>query len=122
MITARLDEGSPVPPFEQLRRQLADAVRAGRLAPGTRLPSVRQLAGDLGLAPNTVAKAYKALEDEDLVRAHGRRGTVVTDAVTMSERVRRDRLDEAARRFLAEARRLGVDAADAADAVRELAR
>lgn len=75
MIT--LDEASPVPPFEQIRVQLADLVRAGRLADGQRLPTVRQLAADLRVAPGTVARAYGALEQEGLIRTGRSRGTTV---------------------------------------------
>lgn len=118
MITATVDEASPVPPFEQLRSQLADAIRSGFLPPGTRLPTVRQLAGDLGIAPNTVAKSYKALEDDNLVRGHGRRGTLVTDAANLPHDRRLDLLAVAAGRYLAEAKRLGVGPESAVEAVR----
>lgn len=74
------DPRSPVPPYEQVRAQLARQVQAGELAPGTRLPSVRRLAGDLGLAVNTVARAYRELEQAGLVATRGRNGTVVTGA------------------------------------------
>lgn len=122
MITATVDETSPVPPFEQLRTQLADAVRSGLLPPGTRLPTVRQLAGDLGIAPNTVAKTYKALEEEGLVRGQGRRGTLVADAAELPAGHRLDLLTSAASRYLAEAKRLGVSPKGAIDAVRAAAR
>lgn len=121
MITATVDDTSPVPAFEQLRTQLADAVRAGLLAPGTRLPTVRQLAGDLGIAPNTVARAYKALEEEHLVRAHGRRGTVVADVEALPDERRLALLADAASRYLAEAKRLGVTPRLAVEAVQRSA-
>lgn len=121
MITATVDDTSPVPPFEQLRSQLADAIRSGLLPPGTRLPTVRQLAGDLGIAPNTVAKTYKALEDESLVRGQGRRGTLVADAAELPDGHRLDLLASAASRYLNEAKRLGADPAAAIEAVRAAA-
>ncbi|MEV0002525.1 GntR family transcriptional regulator [Micromonospora sp. NPDC050980] len=100
----RVDAGSAVPPYEQVRAQLAGAISDGRLAVGTRLPAVRQLAADLGLAANTVARAYRELESAGLVQTRGRHGTVVApgrdDAV--------DRLHRAAVGYAAEARRLGV--------------
>ena len=122
MITATVDETSPIPPFEQLRTQLADAIRSGLLLPGTRLPTVRQLAGDLGIAPNTVAKSYKALEGENLVRGHGRRGTLVADAASLPEERRSALVAAAASRYLAEAKRLGVNTEGAVEAVRIAAR
>jgi len=72
----RLDHGSAVPPFEQIRSQLDGLIRVGALAPGHRLPSVRQLAGDLSLGPGAVARAYLELEKAGVI-ATSRRGTVV---------------------------------------------
>lgn len=71
-LVLRLDPQDPTPPYEQLRRQLADLITAGRLAPGDRLPPLRQLAGDLGVAVGTVARTYRELEQEG--RLVSRRG------------------------------------------------
>jgi DNA-binding transcriptional regulator YhcF (GntR family) len=65
------------PPYEQVRSQIEALIRAGELARGTRLPTVRQLSLDLGLAVNTVARAYKELEADRLVETRGRNGTFV---------------------------------------------
>ena len=70
---------SAVPPYEQIRVQITEQVRSGVLPPGSQLPTVRRLAADLGLAPNTVARAYKELEHDGVVATAGRRGTVVAD-------------------------------------------
>ena len=67
MSLLRVDGASPVPPFEQLRSQVVAAVDAGDLAPGERLPPVRRLAADLGVAAGTVARAYKELEADGVV-------------------------------------------------------
>ena len=115
MITVTVDPESPIPPFEQLRAQLADAIRAGAMAAGTRLPTVRQLASDLGIAPNTVAKAYRSLDDDGLVEADGRRGTRVATGLRLSPDDRQRLLTAAAERYLAEARRLGASLAEAHD-------
>lgn len=72
-----IDPASAVPPFEQLRRQLIDDVSSGALSPGTRLPTVRRLAEDLGLAPGTVARAYRELEAAGIIETRGRNGTFV---------------------------------------------
>ena len=74
----RVEPGSAEAPFEQVRRQLAEAVGDGRLPSGTRLPPIRVLAGELGLAANTVARAYRELEEAGLVLTRGRLGTVVS--------------------------------------------
>ena len=76
-----LDAASPVPPFEQLRSRVAAGVHDGSLPAGARLPTVRRLAGDLGLAVNTVAKAYRALEADGVIETRGRAGTFVSSAV-----------------------------------------
>ncbi len=72
-----IDPSSPVPPYEQVRLAIALEVRSGALPPGTRLPTVRGLATDLGLAPNTVAKAYRELEQDTVIETRGRNGTFV---------------------------------------------
>lgn len=72
-----VDGRSPVPIFEQLRVGVIDAVRDGRVPAGTRLPTVRDLAGELGLAANTVARAYRELENAGIVETRGRHGTFV---------------------------------------------
>lgn len=121
MITAQIDPDSPVPPFEQLRSQIEVAIRRGLLAPGARLPTVRQLAGDLGLAPNTVARTYRTLEASGLVQARGRRGTTVREAPAMTASERRRLLLEAATRFLEEASHAGFGHAQAISAAESLA-
>jgi DNA-binding transcriptional regulator YhcF (GntR family) len=73
----RLDPDAATPPFEQVRMQVIEAVRTGRLAAGTRLPTVRELAAELGLAVNTVARAYRELEMAGIVETRGRFGTFV---------------------------------------------
>lgn len=74
----QVDLLSPTPPYEQVRRQVAAHVSAGTVRPGQRLPTVRELAGRLGLSPNTVARAYRELERDGLVTTRRRVGTVVS--------------------------------------------
>ncbi|MGV3732652.1 MAG: GntR family transcriptional regulator [Microcella sp.] len=78
-----IDTHDPTPPFEQIRAALADEIRSGRLAAGHRLPTVRQLAGDLRVAPGTVGRAYRALEQAGLVSTHRSQGTIVRDGQAM---------------------------------------
>jgi len=75
MIT--IDPQASEPPYEQVREQLRTQVEEGELAPGTKLPTVRRMAGDLGLATNTVARAYRELEALGLIETRGRAGSVV---------------------------------------------
>lgn len=111
MIT--IDPADPTPPFEQLRRGIGDQVRTGALEPGHRLPSVRQLAGDLGLAPGTVARAYAELEAEGLIEA-SRAGTRVRSAPPLLPEAAR----MAARAYIAALGGTRVSLEDALRAVR----
>ncbi|TAM70660.1 MAG: GntR family transcriptional regulator [Microbacteriaceae bacterium] len=72
-----IDHGSAIPPFEQLRMQIIEAVRSGELAAGARLPTVRKLADDLGLAANTVARSYRRLEQDEVIETRGRQGSFI---------------------------------------------
>lgn len=76
----RIDNNSPTPPFEQLRSQLAQQIVDQTLVVGVRLPTVRTLAADLGLAVNTVARAYRELEGAGLIETRGRAGSFVSAA------------------------------------------
>jgi GntR family transcriptional regulator len=86
---------SPEPVYEQIVRQIQEAVKAGRLKAGTPLPPVRQLAGDLSLNRNTVARAYRILEDQGVILTAGRKGTFVRQGAP--QEVARARSSRAAR-------------------------
>ena len=107
-----VDPSSGVPPFEQVRDGLRAQVDAGTLEAGVRLPPVRALADELGLAPGTVARAYKELEALGVVETRGRAGTFVTGSGVQRS------LREAASSYVATVRTLGVTDAEALDAVR----
>ena len=98
-----LDTTSATPPYEQIRSQLAAHVDTGALQPGDRLPTVRRLAEDLGVATNTVARAYRELEQAGVIETRGRGGSFVTgDQVTRKAK-------EAAVAYLAETKALGPE-------------
>lgn len=109
-----IDPQSSVPPYEQVRSGLAARITSGALPPGTRLPPVRRLAEDLGLAANTVARAYRDLESAGLVETRGRGGTIVTAAGDRS----REKVRAAAEHYARLARDLGVPAEEALGIVR----
>jgi len=81
----KIDPKSAVAPYQQVREQILLAIAKGKLAPGTKLPSVRALSGSLNLAVNTVAKVYKELELQGAVVTRGRHGTVVQAAENRAE-------------------------------------
>jgi GntR family transcriptional regulator len=103
----RVDTASPVPPYEQIRSQLAGFIRTGRLADGQRLAPVRQLAADLGLAAGTVARAYRELEAAELVLTRRGAGTRVCAQTPGPDTG--DRLERLAREYVEAARLLGAD-------------
>ena len=104
MIT--VDPNAPEPPYEQVREQVRAQVEAGELEPGTKLPTVRALAAELGLATNTVARAYRELESLGVIETRGRAGSVVTGGGV--DRAAR----EAAHAYAERLRALGLDEAD----------
>jgi DNA-binding transcriptional regulator YhcF (GntR family) len=111
-----IDLDDPTPPYAQLRRKLASLIDRGVLATGQRLPTVRQLAGDLGIAAGTVMRAYKELEDAGYVRGERRRGTVVAGPRPGARDVDAALLGLAAS-YLADAERIGAGPEQALAAV-----
>jgi GntR family transcriptional regulator len=101
-----VDTDDPTPPYEQLRRQFAEMIRAGVLRAGDRLPPLRQLAADLGLAVGTVARTYRELESAALVRSRRGGGTRVADSVPVPEV--KNGLRQYAEAFVAQARLHGA--------------
>ncbi|WIB77341.1 GntR family transcriptional regulator [Curtobacterium sp. MCPF17_002] len=109
-----IDTGGRIPPFEQVRSQIAAQITAGYLVDGERLPSVRGLADELGLAAGTVAKAYQLLEESGLVHTARGAGTRVIRPAEVPEPVA-----DAARALAAAARAAGLSADQAAAALRD---
>ncbi|MFD1718225.1 GntR family transcriptional regulator [Georgenia deserti] len=109
-----VDTDAELPPYEQVRRQLAGRITDGTLTVGTRLPTVRSLAAELSLAVNTVARAYRELEEGGLVETRGRAGTFVSPAGSRS----RELALEAAADYVRAVRGLGLDDEEALRVVR----
>jgi DNA-binding transcriptional regulator YhcF (GntR family) len=104
-----VDPESATAPFEQVREQVAAQTHDGLLPVGYRMPTVRGLAEDLGLAPNTVAKAYRALEADGVIETRGRHGTFIAAAGDAAHR----QAAAAAAAYARRAHRLGLDRAGA---------
>jgi len=113
-LALRVDQDSTTPPFEQIRVQVIEAVRTGVLAPGDKLPTVRRLAEDLGLAPNTVARSYRALEQDEVIETRGRLGSFVAATGDATQR----QVQLAAAAYAERAKSLGVGADEALAIVR----
>ncbi|MDQ2680488.1 MAG: GntR family transcriptional regulator [Candidatus Eremiobacteraeota bacterium] len=96
-----VDSDLETAPFQQIMNQLRGFIERGDLHAGDPLPTVRQLAGDLGVAPNTVARAYADLQEQGWLTSEGRRGTrVATHAPTNDKRTRTRILREAVAHFI----------------------
>ena len=113
-IQVEVDLASGVPPYEQIRLQVLAHVAAGRLHPGDRLPTIRDLAADLGVAGGTVARAYRELEQSGAVSTRRRAGTVVAEGVPAPDRT----VQDAADLFVATARAGGLSEDAILDVVR----
>jgi DNA-binding transcriptional regulator YhcF (GntR family) len=108
-VILRIDSSSAIPPYEQIRGQLATMIATGLLPAGQRLPSIRQLAADLGLAGGTVGRAFRELEQGGFIASRGRHGTFVSDHVPARRPDRERALLEAAGVFATQAVQAGVD-------------
>jgi GntR family transcriptional regulator len=104
-----LDGRSGVSPYLQLVQQVRQSLRLGLLREGDQLPTVKDVVGQLAINPNTVLKAYRELEHEGLVAARPGVGTFVTRTLTDTSFAAHGPLRQDLRRWLAKARRAGLD-------------
>lgn len=114
-----VEESSATPPFEQVREQIVAAVRSGALLPGERLPAIRSLAAEVGIAANTAARAYRELEAAGVLVTRGRAGTCVAEHPQLPEEGLPQAALDFARETLAAAREAEIDDADLLPALRE---
>lgn len=124
MIDFRLDARSGVPIYRQIQDQIRYAVVAGQLQPGEQLPTIRALAVELSVNPNTVIKAYSELEREGILTTEQGSGTFVTGQATtkLSAGDRRAKLDSLCLEFVAQAARYGFSPEEVLTAIKNLAR
>lgn len=98
------------PLYQQIMEQLILFISNGILAPGEKLPSIRELASDLGINPNTVVRAYNELERRNIIATYPKRGTFVLEG----EHAMQERVEESAYEIMLEACqkvwRLGLEA------------
>ncbi|MFE9094788.1 GntR family transcriptional regulator [Streptomyces sp. NPDC007264] len=117
-MTLKIHIDGSAPPYEQVRAQISEQARSGALPVGYRLPTVRGLAESLGLAANTVAKAYRALEADGVIETRGRNGTFVAAAGSAAER----EAAAAAAHYAERVHRLGLSESEGLAAIREALR
>ena len=118
MLSLNVDQALPEPPYAQLRSQIVGAVSAGSLVAGAKLPTVRALADQLGVAPGTVARAYKELEADGVIETRGRAGTFVSFA----QDPLRSQAQRAAAAYATQVRGLGITDDDAVQLVADALR
>jgi GntR family transcriptional regulator len=117
----RLDASSGVPFYRQIIDQVLLAVADGRLKPGTQLPTVRQLAVDLSVNLNTIAKAYREMEIRGIVQTQQGTGTFVAARQGARSRERRKALQDLVDRLIANGEALGIPMEDLVEALVERA-
>ena len=115
-----VDPGRALPVYEQVREQIKRMVASGTLQPGTRLPTIRQLATDLGLAKGTIERAYELLDADTVIETKGRKGTFVLEMTRATEHQQAIELDAVAESLVVVARQLGADEDAAVEAVRRV--
>jgi GntR family transcriptional regulator len=115
-VILRVDTADPMPAYEQIRLQITAMVAAGTLSAGAQLPTIRQLASDLGLAKGTVSRAYELLERERVVETRGRAGTVVSSR-PLDRRAAIELVGDAAERLAIAARQVGMSREEAHSAL-----
>jgi len=108
MLTITIDRDLEDPVYEQVATQVRWLVASGALGPGTPLPSVRQLAGDLGVNLNTIARAYRLLEGEGFLAIRDRAGVVVAPPAKEIENSARHELLDQMRATIARLRQAGM--------------
>ena len=107
-LTLQLDFRSGLPIYIQITNQIENQVIGGKLKPGDQLPTVRALAADLRVNFNTVARAYRMLDEARIISTQQGRGTYITEAPPpdIKEKLRNETLEALARRYIGEALRM----------------
>ena len=109
MIDFRIDGRSGVAPYQQIVQQVRQALRLGLLREGDQLPTVKEVVAQVAINPNTVLKAYRELEHEGLAAGRPGRGTFITRSLADGSLAAHRALRTALVRWLADARRAGLD-------------
>jgi GntR family transcriptional regulator len=122
MIVFRLDNHSGVPIYRQIQDMIRFGIASGQLCPGEQLPTVRALAVELAVNPNTVIRAYTELEREGIVMTEHGTGTFVSEGArrTLAPAERQSKLDSLCSEFLAQAARYGFSPDEVVRAIRNL--
>lgn len=120
-LTLQLDFHSGLPIYTQIVNQIQSQLANGLLKPGDQLPTVRALASELRVNFNTVARAYRLLDEVRIISTQQGRGTYITEIPPpeVTEKLRKESLSELTRRFIGEAYRLGFSEREVSQMVRD---
>ena len=118
-----LDFRSGIPIYIQVVERIKERIASGQLTPGTQLPTVRSLALDLRVNFNTIARAYRILDEVGLISTQQGRGTYVMNIPPpdVSEKIRQEGLKALTRRYLADAKQLGASPAELSQILKDQA-
>ncbi len=121
LLTLHLDFRSGLPIYIQIMSQIEQQVSGGILKPGDQLPTVRGLAADLRINFNTVARAYRLLDEAGLISTQQGRGTYIMEKAPpeVEKRLRREALEALARQYIGEGKRLNFSDAELSQMVRD---
>lgn len=115
----KLDLQSRLPIYEQMKRKISELVLTGELKPDDQLPSVRSLARDLGVNPNTVQKAYQDLERDGIIYSVAGRGSYISTSVNLNQQLSQQHLDRV-KQSAVQAKNCGIPLDPVLDAVRDV--
>jgi GntR family transcriptional regulator len=120
-LTLHLDFRSGLPIYIQIMNQIEQQVSGGTLKPGAQLPTVRELASELRINFNTVARAYRLLDDAGIISTQQGRGTYVMEKAPpeVEKRLRRETLEALARQYIGEGKRLNFSDAELSQMMRD---
>lgn len=120
-LTLQLDFHSGLPIYSQIVNQIQSQLANGILKPGDQLPTVRALAAELRVNFNTVARAYRMMDEARIISTQQGRGTFITDVPPpdVSEKLRQESLEALTKRFIEEALRLGYSEREVGQMVRD---
>ncbi len=120
-LTLQLDFRSGLPIYIQIMNQIENQVVGGILKPGDQLPTVRSLASDLRVNFNTVARAYRMLDEARIISTQQGRGTYITEIPPpeVKDKLRKEMLDALARRYISEALRLEFSKSEISQMVKD---
>lgn len=119
--TFHINEASGIPVYLQLREQILHAISRGDLRTGDQLPTVREVAVRLSINPNTVNRAYSELERDGYLTSRRGRGTFIAEPqAAAGTATRTDRLDDIARRSIAECRTFGFTTNELIESIKRI--